>query len=134
MRMPHPMARDLTFQPRYRGTVQDKGFRRQELIEMKLSILAVPDCPNAPLLRDRITRALAGQPATEITWHEVTDGEQAECLGMHGSPTLLIDGIDPFALPGQLTSLSCRLYRDLGTVSGAPSTDQLRGVLQAQRG
>ncbi|MFC1417716.1 thioredoxin family protein [Streptacidiphilus cavernicola] len=100
---------------------------------MKLTILAVPDCPNAPLLRQRITHALAGQPATEITWHEVTNQEQAERLGMHGSPTLLIDGVDPFAAPGQPTSLSCRLYRDQRTASGAPSTDQLRGVLQAQR-
>ena len=31
---------------------------------------------------------------------------------MNGSPTLLVDGIDPFAGPGQLASVSCRLFRD----------------------
>ena len=31
---------------------------------------------------------------------------------MYGSPTLLIDGVDPFAEPGQPPSMSCRLYRD----------------------
>ena len=31
---------------------------------------------------------------------------------MAGSPTILTDGTDPFARPGQQPSLSCRLYRD----------------------
>jgi hypothetical protein len=101
---------------------------------VKLTILAVPECPNAPLLLEHLTQALAGRPATEITWREVTDEEQAEHLGMHGSPTLLINGIDPFAVPGQPASLSCRLYRDRGTVCGTPSTGQLRDALQAQHG
>ena len=29
---------------------------------------------------------------------------------MTGSPTLLVDGADPFARPGQPPSISCRLY------------------------
>jgi hypothetical protein len=31
---------------------------------------------------------------------------------MHGSPTLLVNGIDPFAPPGSPASVSCRIYRD----------------------
>jgi len=50
--------------------------------------------------------------------------------GMHGSPTILIDGLDPFAGPGQAASLSCRLYRDSdGRSGGAPSVSQLRDAL-----
>ena len=50
---------------------------------------------------------------------------------MHGSPTLLIDGVDPFAVPGQPPSMSCRLYRDDdGQASGAPSAGQLRQALE----
>jgi hypothetical protein len=30
----------------------------------------------------------------------VTDEREAAEAGMHGSPTLLIDGVDPFAQPG----------------------------------
>ena len=37
--------------------------------------------------------------------------EAAEA-GMRGSPTLLINGVDPFAAPGQAPGLACRLYRD----------------------
>jgi hypothetical protein len=55
---------------------------------------------------------------------------QAEEYGMRGSPTVLIDGRDPFAGPGDGASLSCRLYRDeQGRVQGAPSTGQLRAAL-----
>jgi hypothetical protein len=49
---------------------------------------------------------------------------------MHGSPTLLIDGTDPFAEPGQPPSMSCRLYRnDDRQPAGAPSAAQLRQVI-----
>ena len=49
---------------------------------------------------------------------------------MTGSPTLLADGADPFARPGQLPSVSCRLYPDEnGRQSPAPSSGQLRDAL-----
>lgn len=49
---------------------------------------------------------------------------------MRGSPTLLIDGVDPFAEPGLRPSLSCRLYHDDdGRTSGAPSASQLRQAI-----
>ena len=38
----------------------------------------------------------------------IGDEDQAARRGMHGSPTILIDGIDPFAVPGQPASVSCR--------------------------
>ena len=50
---------------------------------------------------------------------------------MRGSPTLLIDGVDPFAEPGQQPSLSCRLYRDDGgRIAPAPSVRQLRQAIE----
>jgi hypothetical protein len=53
---------------------------------------------------------------------------------MHGSPTLLIDGRDPFAGPGAPASLSCRLYRDeTGRLGPAPSVDEFRHALAAAR-
>ncbi|MER7847045.1 hypothetical protein ABTZ03_24195 [Kitasatospora sp. NPDC096077] len=103
---------------------------------MELTILAVPDCPNAPLLRGRLDEALAGlgRPVEGIREVLVTDGERAEELGMRGSPTLLIDGVDPFAGPGQPAGLSCRLFRDAsGSLCEAPTVDQLRGALRAAR-
>ena len=49
---------------------------------------------------------------------------------MTGSPTLLADGADPFARPGLLPSLSCRLYLDeQGRLGPAPSPGQIRAGL-----
>jgi hypothetical protein len=49
---------------------------------------------------------------------------------MTGSPTLLADGADPFGRPGQLPSLSCRLYPDEhGRLGPAPSPRQIRAGL-----
>jgi hypothetical protein len=43
-----------------------------------------------------------------------TDQQPASrtAAGVAGSPTLLVDGTDPFTVPGQAPSVSCRLYRD----------------------
>ncbi|SNT59553.1 Alkylmercury lyase [Actinacidiphila glaucinigra] len=58
-------------------------------------------------------------------------GEAAR-WGMTGSPTVLLDGIDPFAVAGAAPSVSCRLYLgEDGTRDGAPSVASLREVLAA---
>jgi hypothetical protein len=97
---------------------------------MELTLLTVPACPHATAFEERLAVALAGHPGAVVRRREVTDERQAAKLGMHGSPTLLIDGIDPFAGPDQAPSLSCRLYRDeAGLAGGAPSVQALRQVL-----
>ncbi|MGN5381483.1 hypothetical protein BIV25_08615 [Streptomyces sp. MUSC 14] len=89
---------------------------------MELTVLVVPECPHTAPLRERLTRVLQGCTDVTVTWREVTDPEEAERLGMHGSPTLLVDGADPFARPDEEPSLSCR-------VLGLPSPDRLRRAL-----
>ena len=97
---------------------------------MHLTILAVPDCPNAPVLEERLAAVLHGRADVSVSHEVITDEGQAARRGMHGSPTLLIDGADLFAEPGQPPSMSCRLYRgEDGRASGAPSVAQLRQVI-----
>jgi len=79
---------------------------------MELILLTVPGCPNAAAFEERLAAALAGQPGVTVTRRDIADERAAAQAGMHGSPTLLIGGTDPFAAPGQAASLSCRLYRD----------------------
>lgn len=96
---------------------------------MRITVLGVPGCPNVPLLRGRLADVLGDSPA-EVETVEVTTLAEARRLGMTGSPTLLVDGRDPFAAPGAEPSVSCRLYRDAaGTVAGAPSPAELAAVL-----
>lgn len=94
---------------------------------MKLEVLHVTDCPNVRPMLDRLTEATDLPVATR----EVTTDTEAARLGMNGSPTLLINGIDPFASPDQGASgLSCRLYHDPeGRIVRAPSVDQLRDAI-----
>src|SRR5262249_27212365 len=97
---------------------------------MKLQILHVPDCPNLAVLTARLDQVLRGRSAAGIDQATVADQDEAAALAMTGSPTLLVDGLDPFAEAGAVPSVSCRLYIDeTGAVAGAPSTSQLRAVL-----
>jgi hypothetical protein len=98
---------------------------------MRITVLTVPDCPNAPVVEQRLAQALDGREA-DVERVDVGDPEQAARLGMTGSPTVLIDGADPFGLPGAHGSLSCRLYRGPdGRAEGAPSVVDLRRALDA---
>ncbi|KUO19510.1 thioredoxin domain-containing protein [Streptomyces dysideae] len=97
---------------------------------MELSVLAVPDCPNMELLVQRLEQVLP-EDADPAEVRVITNEVEAARYGMHGSPTLLIDGIDPFAAPDITVSVSCRIYRDAdGRTGGVPSVEQLADALK----
>ncbi|MER5626740.1 thioredoxin family protein [Streptosporangium sp. NPDC002544] len=97
---------------------------------MELTVLVVPDCPNASVLDERLAEVLADRRWVSVMRRVIDDDEQAARWGMRGSPTLLIDGVDPFADPGVPVSVSCRMYRDEdGRLEGAPSVAALRRAL-----
>ncbi|WP_369386821.1 hypothetical protein AB5J72_03790 [Streptomyces sp. CG1] len=96
---------------------------------MRIKVLTVTDCPNARPTLERVTAALDGREA-RVELIEVPDEAGAARLGMYGSPTVLIDGTDPFSPPRAVPSLSCRLYRNAdGNVSGVPDETALRKAL-----
>lgn len=96
---------------------------------MDIEIAYVPGCPNLAALRQRLGDALdlTGVTAT-IRETEVPTIEAAVAAGMAGSPTLLIDGHDPFA-GSHAASMSCRLYRVDGSIDGAPAVDEIAAAL-----
>lgn len=97
---------------------------------MELTLLTVPACPNAAMLEERLAVALDGRTDVVLRRRVIATEPEAVDAGMHGSPTLLVDGVDPFAAPGPAPGLSCRLYRDeSGRLEGAPSVDALRRAL-----
>jgi hypothetical protein len=104
----------------------------EELVAMELVVLTVADCPNAAAFEERLAAALTGWPHTVVRRRVIASEQEAAEDGMHGSPTLLVDGTDPFAEPGQPHSLSCRLYRDAsGRTGPVPSVKELRRALTA---
>ncbi|MFD8637828.1 alkylmercury lyase [Streptomyces sp. NPDC059533] len=98
---------------------------------MRIRVLVVPGCPNAGPAVERVVAATAGREA-EVELVEVRDRTGAAAYGMNGSPTILLDGVDPFAPADAEPSLSCRLYRGAdGTLSGVPSEAALAEALAA---
>ncbi|MFI6683222.1 hypothetical protein [Streptomyces sp. NPDC050485] len=73
-------------------------------------MLVVPDCPTGEVLRERLAKVLTGRNDVTVVWRAVHDEDEAVRWGMRGSPTLLIDRVDPFVREGEEASVSCRLY------------------------
>jgi hypothetical protein len=97
---------------------------------MRIELLTVTDCPNSAVIEQRLAEALAGRGGVQLERRVIDTVAEAELHGMHGSPTLLLDGRDPFAAPNTPTSVSCRLYLgEDGRADGAPSVAALRRVL-----
>jgi hypothetical protein len=99
---------------------------------MKLEVLHVLDCPNLPPMLQR----LAVVTDLPVTTRLIETDADAARFGMAGSPTLLIDGTDPFTAADEcVCSVSCRLYHDeIGRIVPAPSVEQLRDAITAAVG
>lgn len=90
---------------------------------MEIEVLTVADCPHRDIALDRVRDALriAKRPEVRVIERQIDDLDAARASGMHGSPTILVDGRDPFAPEGTEPSLSCRLYRSMDGTDGAPT-------------
>lgn len=95
---------------------------------MKLTLLYFDGCPNWQTMADRLG-IIADEVDLEVSRRAVTSVEEAEAVGFRGSPTLLVDGHDPFAEDDQPVGLSCRMYQTPDGPAGSPTVDQLRAVL-----
>jgi len=51
-------------------------------------------------------------------------------VDFHGSPTVLIDGVDPFADWNAPIGVACRVYATPAGLDGAPSVEQLCAILR----
>ena len=94
----------------------------------------VEGCTNLTVTRQRLALALVavGRSGTDVRLRLVRTAEEAQELGFIGSPTVLIDGTDPFARTDAAAGLSCRLYRAGAATSGSPSVEQLTAALTAR--
>ena len=63
---------------------------------MKIDCYYSVDCTSHINLRKNVPEALAAEGVdAEVNYHRIDD-EEAEKLGLGGSPTVHIDGVDPF--------------------------------------
>ncbi len=98
---------------------------------MEITLQYFDGCPNWRLAEDRLRIALGDAEAEQaITRQRIDTPEEAEAGQFRGSPTILVDGRDPFAEAGAPVGLSCRIYRTEAGSEGAPSVRQLAAVLR----
>lgn len=96
---------------------------------MDIDLLYFEDCPNWRVADQRLAAIAAERPDLTVTHHLVDSVDEAERWGFHGSPSILLDGRDPFASPDAGVGLSCRVYQTPDGPAGAPTLDQLRGAI-----
>lgn len=99
---------------------------------MRVELLYAEDDPASMLTRQNLVEVLTEDAfETPIQMIAVTTDEDAELLGMPGSPTIRIDGadIDP-ASQGPI-GLAARRYGDEGAV---PGKDLIRRAVERARG
>jgi hypothetical protein len=94
---------------------------------MEITLQYFDDCPNWQVAEDRLRQVLVelGRPEEEIRRQRVATAEEAERVAFGGSPTILVDGIDPFADPAGPAGYACRTYDG----DAAPTVAQLRAAL-----
>ena len=99
---------------------------------MDITLQYFDGCPNWQVADRRLLEALelAGHGATAVDRRLVSTPEEAEAVGFRGSPTMLINGVDPFADPETPVGLSCRVYRTTAGLAGSPTVEQLLAVLR----
>ena len=93
------------------------------------TVLYLDGCPHWRSTLRRL-RDLGRSHGLTVDQRRVTSPEEAERLGFRGSPTVLIDGIDPFATGDEPAGMTCRLYATADGARGEPDRAQLRAALE----
>lgn len=94
---------------------------------MNVEVLVINGCPHARAAVELVATALerSGQRDVRVTMTVVTEENVVEMIGFHGSPTFLIDGVDPFPAVEPATQLSCRVYQTSRGLRGLPDLQDL---------
>ena len=87
------------------------------------------DCPNW-----RITDGYLKRLGVAVRHHRIKTIEEAVEHGFRGSPTVLVNGIDPFYDADAQVGLSCRIYPTRRGPAGSPTFVQLEEAISAAEG
>ncbi|WP_291379387.1 thioredoxin family protein [Demequina sp.] len=99
---------------------------------MNITLQYFDGCPNWKIADERLAVLAAGHLDLGIGYQQIETVEDAERVGFHGSPTILIDGTDPFSRADGSVGLACRIYQTPQGPAGAPTLEQLREAIDPQ--
>jgi len=97
---------------------------------MKLEVLYFDDCPNWKIAAERLDD-IASCRGLMVERRLVASPEEADAARFRGSPTLLVDGEDPFASADEPFGLACRVYQTPDGPAGSPTIEQFEAVIDA---
>ena len=97
---------------------------------MEVRVLYFEGCPHWRTAVDRLA-ALQGEMGFELTRQPVATPEEAVRFGFKGSPTIQVDGVDPFSPDDAPIGFACRVYATPDGPAGSPTIEQLRTVMSA---
>lgn len=98
---------------------------------MDIELLVVPDCPHRAAAAELIATAVADTGVNATLTHTlIATEDQATGRGFIGSPTILLNGFDPFAQPEVPVALACRLYSTPDGLRGVPALRDLRQAIK----
>lgn len=99
---------------------------------IEVTIQYFSGCPNWQDALRHVSEAARGA-GVEVTVSTIAVEtlEDAERLAFTGSPTIQLDGVDPFVVAGAAPALACRVYLTETGPAGAPSVPQLTAALRA---
>lgn len=98
---------------------------------MDLTIQYFDGCPNWKTTNRHLMQLRAEGFDLSVGYERVDSHEIAIDKGFRGSPTVLIDGVDPFADTDTPVGLACRIYRTEHGPAGSPTLDQLREAISS---
>ncbi|MFQ6172559.1 thioredoxin family protein [Oryzobacter sp. R7] len=97
---------------------------------MEVRLLYFEGCPHWTVADERLRAAMAQIGDTSLVHHVLIETpEDAAANGFVGSPTIQVDGRDPFARGDEQVGLTCRLYSTPEGLAGSPTVAQLIEVL-----
>ena len=101
--------------------------------DLQITIQHFDGCPHWRKAVERVHEAVdrAGVEA-EVRLQLIDTPEAAAEHDFRGSPTVLVNGVDPFADSGALVGLSCRVYMTPERMAGSPTIEQLVDVMRGK--
>jgi hypothetical protein len=101
---------------------------------MKIELLWFDGCPSYQNAQEILEQVLREEKiSAPIEMVQVSDSADAVAKKFLGSPTIHLDGFDPFALPGQEDfEMQCRVYRTPAGLKGSPTKEMLRAAVRAR--
>jgi len=100
---------------------------------MRVELLYSDGCPNWRQAEEHLRAALraVGVDEAVLSLRRVETAEEAERLAFRGSPTVLVDGADPFGDTSAPAGLTCRVYPTSDGHRGAPTVQALVDALRS---